>query len=106
FLVPIGPGGVVLYRIAEYLARHWNEPSTERSPALGRFAARAFYLLDWVPSRLTSVGFAIVGNFEDAVYAWRNHARKWNDAVNGRLPRAFCLVWFKAAAALRIASTH
>ncbi|MGO4154394.1 CobD/CbiB family protein [Cupriavidus sp. YAF13] len=85
FLVPIGPGGVVLYRIAEYLARHWNIPSTDRSPALGRFAARAFYLLDWIPSRLTSVGFAIVGNFEDAVYAWRNHARKWNDAVNGIL---------------------
>ena len=85
FLVPVGPGGVVLYRTAEYLGRHWNLPSTERSPALGRFAARAFYLLDWIPSRLTSIGFAIVGNFEDAVYAWRNHARKWNDAVNGIL---------------------
>jgi len=85
FLVPIGPGGVVLYRTAEYLSRHWNEPSTERSPALGRFAAKAFYVLDWIPSRLTSIGFAIVGNFEDAVYAWRNHAQKWNDAVNGVL---------------------
>ncbi|AOY93266.1 cobalamin biosynthesis protein CobD [Cupriavidus sp. USMAA2-4] len=85
FLVPIGPGGVVLYRTAEYLGRHWNEPSTERSPALGRFAARAFYVLDWLPSRLTSIGFAIVGNFEDAVYAWRNHARKFNDSVNGIL---------------------
>ncbi len=42
-------------------------------------------MLDWVPSRLTAIGFAIVGNFEDAVYAWRNHARKWNDAVNGIL---------------------
>lgn len=85
FLVPIGPGGVVLYRTAEYLSRHWNEPSAERSPALGRFAAQAFYVLDWIPSRLTSIGFAIVGNFEDAVYAWRNHAQKWNDAVNGVL---------------------
>jgi adenosylcobinamide-phosphate synthase len=47
FLVPIGPGGVVLYRTAEYLSRHWNAPSNERSPALGRFAAKAFYVLDW-----------------------------------------------------------
>jgi adenosylcobinamide-phosphate synthase len=85
FLVPIGPGGVVLYRTAEYLSRLWNAPSNERSPALGRFAAKAFYVLDWVPSRLTAMGFAIVGNFEDAIYAWRNHARKWNDAVNGIL---------------------
>ena len=40
FLVPIGPAGVVLYRGAEYLARHWSEPSMERSlassPQLGR----------------------------------------------------------------------
>ncbi len=85
FLVPIGPGGVVLYRTAEFLNRQWNTPSNERSPALGRFAAKAFYVLDWAPARLTAIGFAIVGNFEDAVYAWRNHARKWNDAVNGIL---------------------
>ncbi len=83
-LVPIGPGGVVLYRTAEFLSG-WNLPSNERSPALGRFASQAFYVLDWVPSRLTAIGFAIVGNFEDVVYAWRNHARKWNDAVNGIL---------------------
>lgn len=85
FMVPGGPGGVVLYRIAEYLARHWSEPSSERSAGLGRFASRAFYLLDWVPSRLTAMGFAIVGNFEDAIYAWRNHASKWEDETNGVL---------------------
>lgn len=85
FLVPVGPAGVVLYRISEYLARHWTRPSPERSLALGRFAARAFYAMDWIPSRLTAIGFAIVGNFEDAVYAWRNHARKWSDETNGIL---------------------
>lgn len=35
------------------------------------FAVRAFALIDWVPVRLTAVGFAIVGNFEDAIYCWR-----------------------------------
>jgi len=34
---------------------------------------------------LTSLGFAIVGNFEDAIYAWRNHARQWPDANDGVL---------------------
>ena len=42
-------------------------------------------MIDWVPARLTSLGFAIVGNFEDAIYAWRNHARQWPDANDGVL---------------------
>jgi len=85
FLVPIGPAGVVLYRGAEYLARHWSDTSTERSPELGLFARQAFFVIDYVPARLTAIGFAIVGNFEDAVYAWRNRAAKWSDEVNGIL---------------------
>jgi adenosylcobinamide-phosphate synthase len=85
FLVPIGPAGVVLYRGAEYLARHWSDTSTERSPALGLFARQAFFVIDYIPARLTAIGFSIVGNFEDAVYAWRNRAAKWNDEVNGIL---------------------
>jgi len=35
------------------------------------FANRALAVVDWVPTRLTAAGFAIVGNFEDAVYCWR-----------------------------------
>ena len=85
FLVPIGPAGVVLYRGAEYLARHWSEPSMERSPALGLFARQAFFIIDYVPARLTAIGFAIDGDFEDAVYAWRNRAAKWSDEVDGIL---------------------
>nr|CUV23549.1 Cobalamin biosynthesis protein CobD [Ralstonia solanacearum]CUV33095.1 Cobalamin biosynthesis protein CobD [Ralstonia solanacearum]CUV38698.1 Cobalamin biosynthesis protein CobD [Ralstonia solanacearum]CUV61292.1 Cobalamin biosynthesis protein CobD [Ralstonia solanacearum] len=85
FLVPIGPAGVVLYRGAEYLARHWSEQSMDRSPVLGLFARQAFRVIDYVPARLTAIGFAIVGDFEDAVYAWRNLAAKWNDEVNGIL---------------------
>ncbi len=38
-----------------------------------------------MPARLTALGFAIVGNFEDAIYAWRNHARQWPDANEGVL---------------------
>jgi adenosylcobinamide-phosphate synthase len=62
-----GPIGPVLYRAAEYLSRQWHdsaEPYTE-------FAQKAYYYLDWLPLRLSMAGFAIVGNFEDAVYCWR-----------------------------------
>jgi len=91
FLVPIGPAGAVLYRIAEYLARGWaqeeDEPSAHgaRPGAFPGFAQYAFYLIDWIPVRLTALGFAIVGNFEDALYAWRNHANQWPDANEGVL---------------------
>ena len=83
FLLPWGPAGAVLYRVAEYLARAWNEPEHMKSEAFGRFAANAFYWIDWIPARLTAIAFAIVGNFEDAVYAWRNFAGRWKDEAAG-----------------------
>lgn len=82
-LMPIGPAGAVLYRVAEYLARGWSEPEHLKDEPFGRFATRAFYLIDWLPARLTAIAFAIVGNFEDAVYAWRNFARRWRNESDG-----------------------
>ena len=84
-LMPVGPAGAVLYRVAEYLARAWNEPEHLRHEAFGQFAARAFYWIDWLPVRLTAIAFAIVGNFEDAIYAWRKFAQRWSNESIGVL---------------------
>jgi adenosylcobinamide-phosphate synthase len=83
FLMPLGPACAVMYRVAEYLARAWNEPDHMRNEAFGQFAARAFYWIDWIPVRLTAIAFAVVGNFEDAIYAWRNFAHRWADESRG-----------------------
>jgi adenosylcobinamide-phosphate synthase len=83
FLMPLGPAGAVMYRVSEYLSRAWNEPDHMRNEAFGQFAAKAFYWIDWVPVRLTAVAFAVVGNFEDAIYAWRNFASRWADEARG-----------------------
>ncbi|WP_323143845.1 CobD/CbiB family protein [Massilia phyllosphaerae] len=83
FLMPLGPACAVMYRVAEYLARAWNEPDHMRNEAFGEFAARAFYWIDWIPVRLTAIAFAVVGNFEDAIYAWRNFAHRWADESRG-----------------------
>jgi adenosylcobinamide-phosphate synthase len=83
FLMPLGPACAVMYRVAEYLARAWNEPDHMRNEAFGQFAAKAFYWIDWIPVRLTAVAFAVVGNFEDAIYAWRNFADRWADESKG-----------------------
>jgi len=83
FLMPAGPACAVLYRVSEYLARAWNEPEHMRNEAFGQFAAKAFYWIDWIPVRLTAIAFAVVGNFEDAIYAWRNFASRWTDESRG-----------------------
>ncbi len=83
FLMPLGPAGAVLYRVAEYLARAWNEPDHMKNEAFGRFAAQAFYWIDWIPARLTAAAFAVVGNFEDAIYAWRNFSGRWQNETVG-----------------------
>lgn len=85
FVVLPGPSGAVLYRIADYLARAWNYPVAPAEDQFGQFARKAFWLIDWVPVRLTAVGFAVVGNFEDAIFGWREHAARWNDSVRGIL---------------------
>jgi adenosylcobinamide-phosphate synthase len=85
FLIPIGPAGAVFYRVAAHLSATWIAPQVDGGMAPGGFARRAFFVIDWIPARLSALGFAIVGNFEDAVYAWRNHAGQWPDANEGTL---------------------
>jgi adenosylcobinamide-phosphate synthase len=84
----LGPAGAVFYRIAEYVGRYVNRPlkptSTGVSPALQASATRAWFLIDWVPVRLTALGFAFVGSFEEAVDSWRQYAARYpgdNDGV-------------------------
>jgi len=83
FILPIGPAGAVLYRLSDYVASKWNQTDSEASPALRRFSQQVFDLLDWVPARLTAIGYAIVGNFEDAVDVWRGYAHLWPNHNNG-----------------------
>jgi len=83
FLMPVGPALAVMYRVSEYLARAWNEPDHMKQEVFGRFAEGAFYWIDWIPARFTAAAFAVVGNFEDAIYAWRNFADRWKDEAVG-----------------------
>lgn len=75
--VALGPAGAVLYRSAAMLSDRWGTRADPEHGAFGRFAERFFFWLDWLPSRITAASFAIVGNFEDAVYCWLTQARSW-----------------------------
>jgi adenosylcobinamide-phosphate synthase len=83
FVVLPGPAGVVLYKLSGVLADKWGQRTDEEFGAFGRFSAKAFYVLDWVPLRLTAIGFAIAGDFEDAVACWRGQAQTWPDPATG-----------------------
>jgi adenosylcobinamide-phosphate synthase len=82
-----GPAGAVFYRMAEFASRYWayknrtvGEPINERLMALSQ---RLFSLVDHLPARLTAFGFAVVGNFEEAVSCWRRDAGLWKHANEG-----------------------
>jgi adenosylcobinamide-phosphate synthase len=77
FVLLPGPIGPIVFRLSEYLARRWNRLPDGALPAdrFGDFARRAFAWIDWLPVRLTALGFAIVGDFEGAIYCWRKVAR-------------------------------
>ena len=85
--VGLGPAGAVLYRWAERVQSHWGFARGSRvdwmGSALGDVSSRLFRLVDAVPARLTASGFAIVGNFEEAVNAWRRDAALWADPNEG-----------------------
>jgi adenosylcobinamide-phosphate synthase len=89
FLALPGPGGAVLYRLTSLLAEQWHgDVDTPMGVQLVRFSrpvAQLLTWLDWVPVRLTAMTFAVVGDFEDAVYCWRTQAKQWPSTRDGIL---------------------
>ncbi len=106
FVLLPGPTGAVLYRMALFLNHRWGgtgrtgqsgpmldvtlagQPGGEAvadatEARFEEFARRAFYAIDWLPVRVTAASFAIVGDFEDAVYCWRTQAARWPDPLLG-----------------------
>jgi adenosylcobinamide-phosphate synthase len=90
-LMGFGPTGAVLFRLTEMLVYVWTEQKdiTEgeeviSSEALMSLSQNVWLYMDWIPSRLTAITFAVVGNFEEAIDSWRFHINRFdrsNDAV-------------------------
>jgi len=86
FIVLPGPIGLVAYPLALRAMQTWEHLVEHGGPRLvgafddrdfGWFAARAFHAIDWIAQRLTAFVFAVVGDFEDALFCWRSQATQW-----------------------------
>jgi adenosylcobinamide-phosphate synthase len=83
----LGPAGAVLYRLTagfdRWLAQRARIAGLAINPNLLTLAQRAFLILDHVPARMTAFGFAVVGNFEQAIAGWRRDAWLWAQPNEG-----------------------
>ncbi len=95
--VGLGPAGAVLYRMSEFATRffhvrslddpyssvyHSLDPAQPRpssahlsSSSTQQAAQTAWWWIDYLPARLTALGFAAMGSFEEVLEAWRGHDR-------------------------------
>lgn len=85
WFVLLGPGGVLLYRLSLFFSLEWGTRPAAEFGDFGGFSRQAFFFADWVPVRMTAAAFAVVGDFEGAIYCWRSQADRWPDPSAGIL---------------------
>jgi len=79
FVLLPGPCGALLYRLSVIVRDRWNAEIPVQQSDFSRFSRLVFGMIDWLPSRTTASAFAIVGDFEDAIYCWRTQPAQWPD---------------------------
>jgi adenosylcobinamide-phosphate synthase len=73
-LLGLGVAGAVFYVLA------WHHLNSHRTPDSNHIHITQVYWewIDYVPARITAMGYAVMGNFEEAVAAWRRARSLWN----------------------------
>lgn len=70
----LGPAGALVYRIGAYMRLRTGlttDAVSRASTTAQRFARQMWWFLDWLPVRVTALGFAFVGSFEESIDLWR-----------------------------------
>ena len=76
FLV-LGPTGAWAFRVLDLLRHRAEQKIGDDGTAPTMEAVRTLHgLLAFLPSRLLALGYALAGNFEEAVASWRNAGRE------------------------------
>lgn len=69
----LGPVGAILFRLSCMLRSETIADASGFAVATRRLHG----ILAWLPARITALGFAIAGSFEDAIHHWRNRSAEW-----------------------------
>jgi len=76
FLV-LGPTGAWAFRVLDLLRHRAQHRSGAEGTTSTMEAVQTLHgLLAWIPSRLLALGYALAGNFEEAMASWRNTGRE------------------------------
>ncbi|MBU3693747.1 MAG: hypothetical protein FGM40_02825 [Rhodocyclaceae bacterium] len=75
--------GPLAYLFVTLVHEAWTRP--DAPPPYAEAARRLLRWVDWLPARATALAIAVVGNFEDAVYAWRQQAGNWTVEEEGAI---------------------
>ena len=72
----LGAPGAILYRLANTLDAMWGY-RTPRFLAFGWAAARIDDGLNFLPARLTALGYCLCGNYKSGFHSWFSQAKTW-----------------------------
>ena len=89
--IGLGVAGVVLYRLSDVLALEPVPTDPHRMSSEKSISKQIFIWLDTPPAHLTGWGFAIMGDFEDALYCWREQAATWRYGINNEKNKGIIL---------------
>jgi len=78
-----GAAGALMFRLVLLFRSRWCD--TRQSGSFAMFSQQASRWVEWLPARMTTITFAIVGDFEDTIHCWRTQAQSWPDPEEGIL---------------------
>jgi len=74
----LGPFGAVLYRLTS-LAETYSRDDSDRI-TVHEQAFHLLHILNWVPARILAATYALVGNFDNTLLAWRH----WSEDLRNK----------------------
>lgn len=70
WFVVLGPFGAVMYRLTSLTEQFSRDDETRRN--VNQQAFRLLHVLNWLPARILAASYALVGNFDNVLLAWRH----------------------------------